>query len=114
MALATSREIKGKEFLEFIEHSTGKKVLSWREAVGRIGREIYFTDGTMCYIDPHSAYDFTALEYMEIPKSICISCGEEMHVGSFDRHGRCENKLTEFYKNMSKVYWHRYSKNKQI
>lgn len=112
MALAISREIQGKDFLQFIEHSTGKKVLSWREAAGRFGREVYFTDGTMCYLDPYVAFDFTELEYMQIPKSICVSCGEEAHVSSFDRFGRCQNRLTEFYKNMRKVYWHRYSKNK--
>ena len=113
MALATNRQIPQKDFASYIEHITRKKILSWRESAGRFGREVFFTDNTMCYIDDGSMFDWSNIEYLQIPKSICRSCGEEMHFGAIDEYGRCENKLTEFYKNVRKVYWHRYSKDKK-
>lgn len=113
MALATNYQIQQKDFVEYIEHTTRKKILSWRHSPGRFGREVYFTDSTAIFVEEGTYFDFSRIEYLEMPKSICISCGEEAHCGKFDRHGRCENKLTEFYKNVRKVYWHRYSKNKE-
>lgn len=113
MALATNYQIPPKDFVEYLEHSTRKKILSWRMAPHRFGREVFFTDKTMCFISEGEYLDFSRIKYLEIPKSICVSCGEEMHAGAIDKYGRCENKLTEFYKNVRKVYWHRYSKNKK-
>lgn len=114
MALTQSREIYYVNFIERLEHITGKKVLSWHKVPHKLAHEIYFTDKTMLELrqgDELQA-DPKNIEYKRIPASICVSCGEDAHASTFDRLGRCSNLQRGFWSNVRKVYWHRYLKSR--
>jgi len=114
MALTTSREIYYDDHVAKLEHITGKTILSWRKCQDRFGSEVFFTDKTMIYLGYEEALpeDPNTIEYQRIPGTICVSCGEDTHAGTFDRHGRCSNVQRGYWKNVRKVYWHRYLKNR--
>ena len=112
MALTRNREISYQSPVEFLEHITGKKVLSWRQEPERMGTVFHFTDKTMLYQDYGSMLEINNIVYEPLPKSICVSCGQDMHFSTFDWRGRCEHSLKHFWERVRKVYWHRYSKTK--
>ena len=110
MALSTNREIFYKNPIEFLEHKTGKTVLSWRREMQRFGYTVFFTDKTMCHIDEMVPIDWTQIEYLQIPSSICISCGQDSHASYWNWKGQCTATVQKFWGNMRKVFWHRYQK----
>ena len=101
-----------------------------RSALARVGH--YFNDPVReCVPDPASlsyvflfqsgregvlqeGCDLSAMQFRERPKTFCVSCGEEPHVSTFDWLGRCQHSITKFWNRARKVYWHRYSKEKQL
>lgn len=40
---------------------------------------------------------FDHMQWREKPKSFCVSCGDSLHVGAFDRLGRCEQSQRTFW-----------------
>lgn len=112
MAVTTSKEIVYRDQVDFIEHVTGKKVLSWRHAMERAGTIFHFTDKTMMFVDYGGMIDMENIVYEPLPRTVCLSCGGDMHAGYFDWKGRCEHTVKHFWERVRKVYWHRYSKNK--
>lgn len=111
MALTKNREILYKNPVEFIEHKTGKTVKSWQRDYASLRVIFIFTDNTCTYIDEGGLMSMNIV-YEPLPKSICVSCGEQAHVSLWDWNGRCEKSLKNFWKKVRKVYWHRYTKNK--
>lgn len=111
MAITTRKEIRYRDPVEFIEHKTGKTVKSWRRDLHRFMTLIIFTDNTCLELD-EGVLVAADIVFKPLPKSICISCGEEMHFSKFDWLNRCEVTLRDFWQRARKVYWHRYSKNK--
>lgn len=111
MAIATNKEILYKDPVEFVEHVTGKTVKTWRSLPYKRATLIVFTDNTCCELDEGSLISHEIV-CEPLPKSICVSCGQDMHVTKFDWLGRCEATLKRFWERARKVYWHRYSKNK--
>lgn len=115
MALPTrisDREIHFKNWIEQIEHITGKTVLSWRDDFATVNLIVLFTDKTYCKIHPYESFDVKNLKFERIPESYCASCGKDAHVSFFNWKGWCEVTNKQFWKKARKVYWHRYIKNK--
>jgi NADH pyrophosphatase NudC (nudix superfamily) len=110
MALTRNREIEYKNFVEWIEHRTGKTVKSWKRESHRLSTLVIFTDNTCTYLDEGMLYE--TIQFEEIPKSICASCGEEMHVSSWNWKKQCTNTAKLFWEKVRKLYWHRYLKAK--
>jgi hypothetical protein len=111
MALGSNREPFYEDPVAYLEHMTGKKVKSIQRDPGRFGRWVLYTDGTAQYVEEGGM--FKVGEFVDPPKSICVSCGEESHFGSWDFAGRCATTMKNLWKKARKVYWHRYLKNKQ-
>lgn len=110
MALTTNREVFWGDPIEKIEHLTGKTVLSWRREPHRFGIAVFFTDKTMCYIDEMAPFDWSKVEYLQIPNSICASCGQDAHASYWNWKGQCSATVKAFCLKMRKVFWHRYQK----
>jgi len=111
MAITRNREIRYDNPVDFIEHKTGKIVKSWKHYNDRMQTLIIFTDNTCLELDEGMLIS-NNLVFNPLPKSICVSCGEEMHISTFDWQGRCKKTLDNFWEKVRKVYWHRYSKSK--
>ena len=109
MALSRNREIFYGNLVEWIEHKTGKTVKSWRREPHRLEELIIFTDGTCTRLQEGMAYDEITFE--PIPKSICVSCGEEMHMSEWNWKAQCTNTVKQFWEKVRKLYWHRYKNN---
>lgn len=107
-----NREIQYDNFVEYIEHLVGKKVLTYKRLPERHATIFLFTDHTSATIDEGVYVANETIKLEPIPKSFCASCGEDMHAGIVDYFGRCEITLKNFWKKARKVYWHRYSKSK--
>jgi len=110
MAIAKNREVYYSDPITYVEHKTGKKVKSIVRDYQRMGRWMLFEDKTVLYVEEGAELVFG--KYQDYPKSICVSCGEEMHVSSWDWQNRCSVTLKKFWEKVRKVYWHRYLKNK--
>lgn len=95
---------------EIIEHKTGKKIKEWRQLQERYETLIVFTDNTCCYLAAGETLE--NMVFKPLPKSICVSCGKESHCGKIDELERCEVTLKNFWEKARRLYWHRYSKNK--
>lgn len=111
MALSINKEIQYKNPVEFIEHFTGKTVKSWKRDYASLRIIFIFTDNTYTYVDEGGLISSNII-YEPLPKSICVSCGEDMHISSWDWSGRCEKTLKNFWQKVRKIYWHRYTKSK--
>lgn len=115
MAISSNREIFYKDMFKYVEHKTGKKLRSWKNDISSMRTFFLFEDGSMGAVSNGMMLDgeIPEIEDYEIPKSFCVSCGEEWHqASSFDWQGRCSSSLRKFWENVRKVYWHRYIKNK--
>lgn len=113
MAITTGRQIRYDDLAEYVEHQTGKKLRSWKQDSASLMTYFLFEDGTMGALSMGDMIEnvFDIKPY-DVPKSFCVSCGEEWHASSFDWQGRCGTTVRNFWKRVRKVYWHRYSKNK--
>src|ERR1051325_7938501 len=111
MALTRNREIRYKDSVEFIEHVTGKTVKSWRRLPERFSTMIIFTDNTCTYLNEGALMD-TNIVFEPLPKSICLSCGEEMHISNWNWKAQCQITTKRFWEKVRRLYWHRYSRNK--
>ena len=112
MALLNNKEIRYGGNIEYIEHLTGKTVKSWRNEIAKLSQTIIFTDNTCLELNPYESIDINNLQFKEIPKSICISCGKDAHASYWDFKGWCDKTTKNFWEQVRKVYWHRYLKNK--
>lgn len=111
MAIATSREVYYANFAKYIEHQTGKKLKSWKRDHASLLIYFLFEDGSIGAIREGGSFD-QIFDVRDMPKSFCVSCGEEWHASTFDWQGRCQTSVKNFWQKVRKVYWHRYSKNK--
>ena len=109
MAISLNREIVYKNWIEFIEHKTGKIIKTWRQDPCKDSRTIIFMDNTSIDINECEPIPET-FNFKPIPKNYCASCGEISHSSYFDFLGRCETTLKRFWKKARKVYWYRYLK----
>ncbi len=73
--------------------------------------EFYYRDRIFIGFLPEGC-DVSALIIEEKIKPRCVSCGKEGLCIIHDWQGRCSTTLSDFWKRVRKVYWHRYSKNK--
>jgi acetone carboxylase gamma subunit len=110
MALTRNRETRYENFVEFVEHKTGKRVLSWGRATDRLCCYIYFTDKTMLEVIEYEGFPDEPV-YKPIPGSICASCGENSHAGYINWKRQCVVTMRNFWERVRKVYWHRYTQN---
>lgn len=113
MGMRSNREIFYDSPLDFIKHVTGKDVLSWRRCYDKLGFEVFFADQTYCYISESAPIEWNKIEYLKIPKSICVSCGQDMHASTIDWKGRCSITVQAFWANVRKIFWHRYATTSQ-
>lgn len=108
--LTKNREIRyDGGWLEFIEHKTGKRILSWRREMNRLGMSLFFTDNTMLYLE-HGDLFPDEPKYEPMPKSICVSCGQDHHATYWNWKGQCTATVSKFWHQVRKVFWHRYQK----
>ena len=104
-----NKEVSYTDIIERIEHITGKNVKSYKKDYARGGTWILFDDNTCLF---NSEGEMLNLSFQEIPESFCASCGEERHAGFFDCRGWCSVVAKNFWEKVRKLYWHRYSQNK--
>jgi hypothetical protein len=107
MAIAVQK-INDKEKFFALEHYWNKKLRSYERSYSTLSWIFLFEDGTEGEL--REGEEITAMRWREKPESFCLSCGESLHVGTFDRLGRCENSLKLFWEKVRKVFCHRRSK----
>ena len=112
MAIPTNNDkYTPQDHIQYIEHTTGKKVLKVVNDPARMGRMVVFTDETCCWVEGGSMFDWKNVNYEKIPESICSSCGEPAHFTGWNKRG-CNVSNNRFWDKVRKIYWHRYSKSK--
>ncbi len=116
MAIATNKEIYYRDIFERVEHQTGKKLRSWKRDHSSMMIYFLFEDNSIGVIQEDVAFGggIEDIDLRDIPKSFCASCGEEWHVSSFDWQGRCNVSVKKFWEKVRKIYWHRYSSDKNF
>lgn len=108
-----NREIIYNDYIEFIEHKTGKRVVSYKRLMDTMQTLIIFTNNTCCYVEDGMSLD-DEIVFHPLPKSICSCCGEDSHCGEINWKGQCSIYVRNFWGKVRKIYWHRYSQKKNI
>lgn len=110
MGMIPSGQIKYKSPVEFIEHMTGKTVLSWKEDYQSLRTLFTFTDNTCTFVKRGQILTIEPVVFEPLPRAYCASCGETAHISGFNWKSQCDKTVSSFWEKVRKLYWHRYSK----